>query len=309
MLWGQAVGDALGTTVEFQGPSAIAGRDGGDGWPGELVGAGPFHLLPGQVTDDTELALALARTLAAHHAYDDDAVAAAYVAWFASGPPDFGQATQRAFGGAGLPARGLAEALRRRADPATQANGSLMRASPLGLFGCSLPREALGALAARDSSLSHPHPVCQAACAVFTVTVAEAVSGELDGRALYDFAVAFARSSPLARPVLDTLVAAGAGPPADSLDRQGWVRHALQHAFHQLRRGADFEASLVEVVRQGGDTDTNACIAGALLGAVAGEAGIPARWRRTVEACRPPRPPAYQCGDLPGLALALTRGA
>jgi ADP-ribosylglycohydrolase len=309
VLWGQAVGDALGTTVEFLTPAAIARRGTGDGWPGALVGAGPFGLLPGQVTDDTELALALARTLVAEGAYRDDAVAGAYLAWYRSGPFDCGSATGRAFGGQGGLRGGLAEAVRRRADPHTQANGSLMRASPLGLFGRTLPREALAALAAQDSTLSHPHPVCQAACAVFTATVAEAVSTALDGPALHAFAVRFAGSLDLTRPVLDTLLAAAAGPPADSVAQQGWVRHALQHAFYQLRRGAGFEASLVEVVRQGGDTDTNAAITGALLGGVAGEAGIPARWREAVQACPSPRPRAYHCADLPALAEALAPGA
>jgi ADP-ribosylglycohydrolase len=89
----------------------------------------------------------------------------------------------------------------------------------------------------------------------------------------------------------------------------GWVRIAFQHAFFQLRRGGAFEPSLVEVVRQGGDADTNGCIAGALLGAVVGESGIPQRWRQVVQACRPRRPAAYHCADLPELALALARPA
>lgn len=305
VLWGQAVGDALGTTVEFLPPGEVAARGSADGWPRVLVGKGPFGLLPGQVTDDTELALALARTLAARGRYDGDAVAAAYLAWFRSGPFDAGNATTRAFGGGEAPGPGLEERVRRRADPATQANGALMRCSPLGVFGRSMPREDLAALAARDACLSHPHPVCQAAGAVFAVTVAEAVERGLPGPELYGYAVRFAAGSALARPVLDTLEAAASAPPAASAAHQGWVRVALQHAFHQLRRGAGFEASLQEVVRCGGDADTNACITGALLGAVAGEEGIPAAWREAVRTCRSPRPAAYQCGDLPALAEAL----
>ena len=70
-LWGQAVGDALGTTVEFMDELGIATREPEPSdWPTELVGAGPFRLLPGQITDDTELALALGRSLVRRGRYD-----------------------------------------------------------------------------------------------------------------------------------------------------------------------------------------------------------------------------------------------
>ncbi|PZR14559.1 MAG: hypothetical protein DI536_10670 [Archangium gephyra] len=97
VLWGQAVGDALGTTVEFRAEASVLRRAERD-WPREIIGGGPFRLVPGQVTDDTELALALNRTLVRCGGYDDDEVARAYVAWLASEPPDRGNATTMAFG-------------------------------------------------------------------------------------------------------------------------------------------------------------------------------------------------------------------
>jgi ADP-ribosyl-[dinitrogen reductase] hydrolase len=307
VLWGQAVGDALGTTVEFLSPQKISARRKPDGWPREIVGAGPFRMAPGQVTDDTELALALARTLAEHGTYDDDAVAAAYVAWCRSGPKDCGMATGRAFNAPELPPTGAGNFIRRRADPDTQANGSLMRVSPLGLFGRSFPSLELARLAARDSTLSHPHPVCQAACAVYAVTIAEAITTDATGPELYDFARNFAAEHLLTRPIVDTLQAAADRAPSDSTISAGWVRLAFQHAFYQLRQGKPFEEALVEVIRHGGDTDTNACITGALLGAALGESQIPARWRAVVQACRPERPPHYHCHDLSALAMTLAR--
>lgn len=300
VLWGQAVGDALGTTVEFSDELTIATLRGR--WPREIVGAGPFHVLPGQVTDDTELALALARTLASTHRYDDDAVAEAYLAWFASEPFDFGRATSRAFRAAAK----SAEEVRKRADPKTEANGSLMRSSPLGVFGARLPREALAALARRDSQLSHPSPVCQAACAVYVTTIADALTSGVSGAQLYDRALTFARTH--APEVLDTLEDADDGlPVSDDEHNQGWVRIALQHAFFHLKHATDFEAALVQTVVKGGDTDTNGCITGALLGAALGAEAIPARWRKTVADCRSPRPARYGCADLDALTDALLR--
>ena len=66
-----------------------------------------------------------------------------------------------------------------------------------------------------------------------------------------------------------------------------WVRIALQNAFCHLRRGATVEDGLVATVGKGGDTDTNAAIAGALLGAADGLGAIPPRWVMPVQACRP----------------------
>lgn len=299
VLWGQAVGDALGTTVEFSDELSIATRS-EKRWPRELVGAGPFDLLPGQVTDDTELALALARTLAAMRRYDDDAVAEAYLAWFASEPFDFGRATSRAFR---APAKN-AEEVRLRAEKKTEANGSLMRCSPLGVFGARLPREALAALARRDSSLSHPAAVCQAACAVYVTAIADALTSDAKGPQLYERALTFARAH--APEVVDTLEDAAEGlPVSDDEHNQGWVRIALQHAFFHLKHATDFEAALVQTVVKGGDADTNGCIVGALLGATLGAEAIPPRWRKTVAACRPARPTRYGCADLDALTDAL----
>ena len=295
-LWGQAVGDAFGTTFEFQDELGIATRE-PSAWPGEMIGAGPFALLPGQVTDDTELALALARSLMRRGRYDQDDVAAAYVRWCASDPFDVGGATHQAFG---APASN-AEMLEARANQDTQANGSLMRASPLGVFGAGMPRSALAQLAERDSMLSHPHAVCRAACAVFVTTIADAITTGASGLELFERASEFSRGSVIE----DTLRAAQTALPISDGANMGWVRIALQHAFFHLRNTSDFEAALIQTVVKGGDTDTNGAIAGALLGAALGAEGIPLRWRESVRLCPSPRPEEYQSADISNLAADL----
>ncbi|HYY60187.1 MAG TPA: ADP-ribosylglycohydrolase family protein [Burkholderiales bacterium] len=97
--------------------------------------------------------------------------------------------------------------------------------------------------------------------------------------------------------------------PTDYLTHAGWVLLALQNAFYCLQ-SLEFEQALVETVGRGGDTDTNAAIAGALLGACHGREAIPARWIYPVLACRPlaeagalrPRPMEYWPDDLLELA-------
>jgi hypothetical protein len=104
---------------------------------------------------------------------------------------------------------------------------------------------------------------------------------------VYAFARDWARAASVAQPVLDALAAAEERPPEDFLSLMGWVLIALQNAFYQLLHAPSLQAGVVETVRSGGDTDTNAAIAGALLGAVHGREAVPPQWRHMVLSCRP----------------------
>jgi ADP-ribosylglycohydrolase len=248
------------------------------------------------VTDDGELALALARCLVRTGGYHPDWVADAYVAWYESGPFDIGGTTRQAFGGRVEKGPGLARRLERRASGDSQANGSLMRISPLGIWGWALPAERLAELAEQDSRLSHPHAYCQAACVVFTHAVARGIRGA-SPEEVYENVVEFATSRPPLQWAVGVLREAKTTAPREYSAQQGWVRIALQNAFYQLRHSPSVEEGVVETVAKGGDTDTNGAIAAALLGAVHGEDLIPERWRRAVLECRTDRGPTYQAGD------------
>ncbi len=300
---GQIAGDALGTTVEFKSPARI--RELYPDGLRRIVGGGPFSVKAGQVTDDTELALALARSLSERGGYEPDAVAGAYLAWYASGPFDVGGTTAAAFGGHVRPGPGAAARIAQRASRSSQANGALMRLAPLAIWGWRLPPDDLAALAAFDARLSHPNDACQAASAVFAVAVAAAIREGAGPRATWERALAFAREHAACAPALDTLAQAEAGPPADYVKNMGWVRIALHNAFFQLLHAPTLEEGIVDTVMRGGDTDTNACIAGALLGAVHGEAAVPRQWRETILGCRTARGPTFQVDDALELAARL----
>jgi ADP-ribosylglycohydrolase len=288
--------------VEFERPALIAQLD--RTFVREVHGGGPFELERGQVTDDTELALCLARSLVARGRYDEEDVARRYVEWCASHPPDCGGTTRRAFGTTPSAER-WAPVLRHRALQDTQANGALMRVSPLGLFGASLDPHALHDVAAADATLSHPNPVCVAANQVFVFAIASAVRSGAPGPQVFEQAMAFASATASCSEIVPTLELARHELPRDAFTHMGWVRHAFQCAFHQLLHARDFEAALVQVISLGGDTDTNGCITGALLGSVLGADAIPERWRAPVRECRPLRPEAYWCHDLDALAVQL----
>ena len=158
-LLGQLCGDALGSLVEFQTPEQIR-RKYPDGVR-DLADGGTWNTLAGQPTDDSELALALARTLAAERTYNVSSVRQAYEAWLASGPFDCGIATRRGING--------------NPDPKTQANGALMRISPLGIFGINHEHSALEKWARLDASITHPHKVCGDCNVLFVGAIAFAI--------------------------------------------------------------------------------------------------------------------------------------
>jgi len=169
----------------------------------------------------------------------------------------------------------------RNASQGSEANGSLMRCSPLGIFAAADVAHAAD-LACRDSRLTHPNPVCVDACAAFVAAVAHAVAGA-DADAAYGIALATA-TEPSVRAALE---GARHGPPADYEHQMGHVVIALRNAFFQLLHAPSLEEGVVRTVMAGGDTDTNAAIAGALLGAVHGRAAVPERWVRALLSCRP----------------------
>ncbi len=295
-LLGQVAGDNLGALVEFRDSADIRGRypDG----PRRLADGGAWNILAGQPTDDSEMALALARSIVARGRYEREAALEAYRAWLRSSPFDVG-GTIRA-------------ALRDRPNPGSQANGSVMRAAPLGIHAHALAPALAADLARQDSSLTHPSPACGDAAAAFVVAVAHAIR-EGDGpESAWRAAVRWAAIAGAARLVVEALEAARLAPPVCDGESQGWVKVALQNAFHELLHAPSLEEGVVATVRRGGDTDTNAAIAGALLGAVHGREAIPAQWRSMVLSCRPmppraqePRPRAYWPVDAMELAERL----
>jgi ADP-ribosyl-[dinitrogen reductase] hydrolase len=310
-LLGQVVGDSLGSLVEFQSAGEI--RSSYPDGVRDLADGGVWNTLAGQPTDDSELALTLARTLIATGDFDAEAIAAAYGRWYASHPFDIGTTTRQALAAASRAPRDKAEAARRAADRNSQSNGALMRVSPIGIWAHS-PGEAAAA-AMEDADLSHPHAVSALACGAYAAAIAAGVGGA-DRLGMLRAAEIVAEDG--ARQdggvIARTLAAAKAGAlPADFQHRMGHTTIALQNAFFHLLHTESFEDALVRTVGQGGDTDTNAAIAGALLGAAVGRGKLPGRWVRPVLACRPdstlgvgrPRPDIYWPDDVLDIAEAL----
>jgi fructose-1,6-bisphosphatase/inositol monophosphatase family enzyme/ADP-ribosylglycohydrolase len=299
---GQLCSDSLGGLVEFLDAGTIAYRH--PEGVRQLRDGGTWRTLAGQPTDDSEMALILARTLIREGRYDADRVLEAYRDWIDSGPFDLGITTRNALSG--------------QLSATSQANGSLMRCSPLALwdlFGTN--DDERDAMARRDSTQTHPHSNCRDAVAAFVYAVSGAVRDGLDREETYERAVRWASERGEGQDVYEALVRAKSAAPEDFMSKQGWVLVALQNAFYRLLHSESLEAGVVETVACGGDTDTNAAIAGALLGAVYGRECVPRQWRRAVLACRAiegganvqqPRPSAFWPVDALELAEQLVLG-
>jgi ADP-ribosylglycohydrolase/fructose-1,6-bisphosphatase/inositol monophosphatase family enzyme len=286
VLLGQVIGDSLGSRVEFKSAAEIEKL-----FPRgvrELADGGVHHTIAGQPTDDSEMALTLARAILLHQGFDRDKVLDAYRDWMQTRPIDIGETTER-----GLLGLHTTE---------SESNGSLMRVSPIGVWAAGDPARAAAA-ARQDSALTHPNPYCVEACAGYCAAIAAGVAGASR------------------KEMVKTALAHCTGAAHEAIKRNalpedfssGLALVALQNAFHRLASGASVEESLIATVGCGGDADTNAAITGALLGAAHGRDAFPSRWIYPVLACRVlaeaaaprPRPMAYWPDDVLDVAEAL----
>jgi ADP-ribosylglycohydrolase/protein-tyrosine phosphatase len=297
-MLGQLAGDALGGLVEFQSPATIRTR-----YPNgvrELADGGTWNTIAGQPTDDSEMALMLARTIVEAGAYDSALALDAYRFWLDSSPFDCGGT--------------ISAALHGTPNFGSQANGALMRVSPLGIFGARHDMKQVAEWARQDAALTHPNPVCLQANALFAAAVARAIQTGCTPATLYTSILLWAHEWNVEPALLHAVEQAVHAPPIDFVAQQGWVLIAFQNALWQLLHAPSLEKAVVDTVIRGGDTDTNAAICGALLGAVHGRSAVPAQWQDCVLNCRPeagrpgvhrPRPTCFWPVDALELAARL----
>jgi ADP-ribosylglycohydrolase len=312
-LMGQCAGDAFGQQVEFLDSESIYKMH-----PRGLelmLDGGTHNTMAGQPTDDSEMALMLARSIVQEGKYDSEKVAQAYQYWSQTPPFDIGNTIRKAVHSitqTNIQEGETAKAMQQAADPGSQANGSLMRISPLAIYGYRLRIDELWNMAREESALTHPHPICRDACAVYVATLADAIASGRGPDDLYERALRLAADKNAEEPVQAALREAASTAP-DFNQRQGWVLVAFQNAYYELLHSHSLDKVIIETTLRGGDTDTNAAIAGALAGAVYGRDAIPFQWRQMVLSCRShknagaqhPRPHCFWPVDLYTLAEAL----
>lgn len=275
---GLALGDALGAPFEGRRakdvPSPLPAFE-------RPVRDGP----PGAATDDTALARNLIRSLATRGGFDPDDLIRRHLQWFATDPPDIGSLTRTVLRriAAGRPAEEAArEVWLERGPEVSATNGSVMYCAPLGVAYARRPA-LLDDLAPRLSALTHHDERCGTAVLAVTLAAAALVRGE-PRLAAVETALSGVGDRGGAEELEFLVEAVGRTRPVDGPD-QGFCLFTAAAGLQGLARGEGFEETLRGVVALGGDTDTNAAVAGALLGAAVGFDALPgAWWERLVEA-------------------------
>lgn len=276
-LIGLAIGDALGTTLEFSRPGSFKPLT-------DIVGGGPFGLSPGKWTDDTSMALCLAESLVEKQGFDAMDQLEKYVRWYREGYNsstgscfDIGMATRvalQAFDYTGQTVSG-------NQTRDTAGNGSIMRLSPVPMYYYNEPEKMMH-YAMLSSKTTHAAPQCISACEYMSGLIAGAILGvdkETLLSASYTPIPGFWDNHPLDEPVAE--VAEGSfkilQPPA--IVGSGYVVKTLEAALWAFYHTNDFESGALKAVNLGDDADTVGAVYGQIAGAYYGMSGIPEHWR------------------------------
>jgi ADP-ribosylglycohydrolase len=278
-LAGLAVGDALGTTLEFTSPGTFEPLT-------DMIGGGPFRLKPGQWTDDTSMALCLAESLLGCGGFDLKDQAERYVRWWREGHHsatgtcfDIGNTVRAAlssFQRDGVAAAGSS-------DSHSAGNGSIMRLAPVPIHFRD-PAEAMY-YAAESSRTSHQAPACLDACRYF----GGILWGLIHGATKIEVLAPFYHPAGGTWEGMDPAIAAIAAgsfkmkePP--EIRGTGYVVRSLEAALWAFHRSSTFEEGALLAVNLGEDADTTGAVFGQLGGALYGLDGIPARWLERLHA-------------------------
>lgn len=271
-LVGLAVGDAIGTTVEF--------RERGTFDPViDMVGGGPFDLRPGEWTDDTSMALCLADSLIERGRLDEGDLLRRFCRWFRDGENSI---TGRCFDIGNVTATALThfeQAGDIHAGPTdrmTAGNGSLMRLSPVAVRYWNDP-DRLRDTARRQSYTTHGAHEAVDSCEAFAAILAAAIQG----KPLTDVLSASC-GHPLCDGVQAIIEGSWWGKHRDGIRSSGYVLHSLEAALWCVGSSGSFSEAVLKAVNLGDDADTTAATVGQLAGAFYGLLGIPERWRTTL---------------------------
>jgi ADP-ribosyl-[dinitrogen reductase] hydrolase len=267
-MLGLAVGDALGTSYEFQARDTNPHLD-------DIIGGGPFYLNAGEWTDDTAMALALADSLLADPKLDETDLMQRFVSWHERGEYsctgkcfDIGITTRIAlarFKASNDPFAGST-------NPKSAGNGSLMRVAPVAIRHWP-DRDILRDVAARQSQTTHGAPEAVDACIAFAEILADAIEGAPRSNLMQPY------NYPYAGMIASIMAGSWKGKHRDEIGSSGYVAHSLEAALWCVGRTGTFFDAVCMATNLGDDSDTTSAITGQLAGAIYGASGISENWK------------------------------
>lgn len=260
---GLAVGDALGATVEFMTPREIRTHHGEHR---HMVGGGWLRLRKGQITDDTEMTLALGQSILDTGRVHPPAIAEAFSAWMRTKPVDIGNTVRR--GIVCYRRTGEAQVPESEHDAG---NGACMRCLPIAIFTLGAAEAEVAEANRRQSHVTHNSPVADRGTLAVLMMVQAALRGEGIG-AIREHAAQLVSAEPCY---------AFSGRRVEN--PSGYIVETLQAVFQVLFESDTFEGALIDVINRGGDADTTGAIAGMITGALYSQSSIPARWTAALD--------------------------
>ena len=258
---GFAVGDALGATVEFMTPREIGALY---GLHRDIIGGGWLKLKPGQVTDDTQMALALGHSIIADGGFSPRAAAESFAAWLKTKPVDVGATCRR-----GIRRYIVDGSLEAPPGDGDAGNGACMRNLPVALASLGNDRD-FSAWTIAQCRLTHNHPLSDAASLALGHMVQRLILGQ-GIKACRDEANRLVAAHPLFR--------------FEPYPRRAsaYIVDTVQTVLYYFFRSDDFESCVTQVVNRGDDADTTGALAGMLSGAAFGVEAIPSYWLKRLD--------------------------
>ncbi len=265
-LLGTAVGDMMGAPFEGMTSHQI--------W--ERFGEVKTPLVP-LVTDDTEMTLAVARSLCRKKRIDPEDISREFLSWFETGPTTIGRTTYIALQmlKEGVSWHDSGKRTLRMLGREAEGNGSVMRTAPIGLFG-QAGEDVMLQTAADVSRITHASPVCINSAVGITLSVAFILQEDLDDALEH----AQARMVTMDPKVADAMAR---GLNDVDITSKCMALRTVHAAYRSLSHSKDFHEAVVNAVSMGGDTDTFAAVTGAMAGAAWGRSGIPLEWLNTLD--------------------------
>ena len=267
-LLGLAVGDAVGTTVEFKPRGSFPPLT-------DMIGGGPFGLKAGQWTDDTSMALCLATSLIDKKGFDPKDQMERYWRWYKEG---YLSSTGKCFDIGNTVGYALeryhrtSEPFSGTTSPNMAGNGSLMRLAPISIFYFPDLRKIIH-FAAESSRTTHGAPECIEACQLFSEMLFHIFSGMDKESALFK-----ATFEPSMSKIKDIALGNYRNKSTNEIKGSGYVVESLEAALWCFYHTASFEEAILQATNLGDDADTTAAICGQIAGAFYGETGIPEKW-------------------------------
>ena len=263
---GLAVGDAVGTAVEFKPRHSFP-------YLRDMVGGGAFNLKAGQWTDDTSMSICLAESLLKYSLLDSHDLMKRFLSWFRGGTNsstgtcfDIGNTTVESlkrFEFNGDPMAGSK-------DDDAAGNGSIMRLAPVAAMWWRYPNVA-DEIARFQSLTTHAAPDCLDACSLLSRVLCRAISGE---------GIASLKNSNKSWSKKVNCIGTWDwyGIPESEINSSGYVIETLEAAFWAVSRADNFEEAVLMAANLGEDADTVAAVTGQIAGAIWGLSGIPKKW-------------------------------